>query len=104
MFASVMEESTKIRVAKKYWWFIRRLCRLVGFKGLSKRGGRNIDIGGRNIFFLNILIDFMYFMHARFRPHNYPSHSILPAVAQFGLAKGTFDFFMSPLSAASYAC
>ena len=45
-----MGESTKIRVAKKYWWFIRRLCRLVGFKGLSKRGGRNIDtIGGRII-------------------------------------------------------
>ena len=52
-------------------------------------------------YIVHILIDFT---HARFRPHNYLSHSILPAVAQFGLAKGTVDYRMSPLSAACYAC
>ena len=34
--------------------------------------------------------DWFYIPYARFRPHNYNSHSILPAVAQFGLTTGTF--------------
>ena len=43
---------SKICVAKKYWCFIRRLCRLVvGFKGLSRRGGRNIELVGGEISF-----------------------------------------------------
>jgi hypothetical protein len=36
---------------------------------------------------VHIFIDFTY---TRFRPLNYTSHSILPAVTQFGLAIGTF--------------
>ena len=40
-------------------------------------------------YIIHILIDFKY---ARFRPHHYNSHSILPAVAEFGLATGTLTF------------
>ena len=53
-------------------------------------------------YIVHIFIDF-YVPYARFRPHKYSSHSILPAFALFGLAIGNVRLSLIPSSAACYA-